>query len=105
MYVSLRKREEDFQGSNVYSISVVNGNEFPEGSRLECLVYVPEQIIDGHQLIRRTHRECARDIEDIHDVVIGVTSHPERRNNKVMECARQEAKEIANYCECEVKEE
>ena len=105
MFVELKKRVETYEGIDIYSIGVVNGNEIPDGSRLECLVYVPEIEIDGHWLVRRTNRECARYIEPEHDVVLGVTSHSDRRNHKVYEIAKKEALEIARYCECEVREE
>ena len=53
MFVEL-KRGEDYEGSHAYSISVMNGKEIPNGSRLECIVYCPEKIIDDHVLVRKS---------------------------------------------------
>lgn len=105
MHVCFSKRDEDFQGSHVYSVSVIYGNKIINENRLEGLVYSPEKVIDGYYLVIRTERECSRQIEEEHDVVIGVSSHPERRNEKVRECARTYAQEIAKYLDCKVEKE
>lgn len=97
------KRGEDFQECPTYLIRVFNGG--PEPERLEGIVYSPKVEIDGHWMIRKTNRECARYKEDIHDVVIGVTSHYDNRAAKVLELAEKFAREVGAYCECEVKTE
>jgi len=101
MLIRFKRRDEDYQGHPVFSVTQLNG----ESSRLICLVYTPDLELDGHWLVRRTEDECARIMDTDHDRVLGVTSHKDRIHDKSYWCGRGYAEQYSRDNQCEFKEE